>query len=246
MLVLPRLSIERAEWRECEVVDKIRQWIERENKNRSDGIHASHLLDIRYSYWELTEPPRIIPERQVFFFSVGKVLHALLLQAWNPEHNEFSTDSGTKTAEGIEFSPDLIRPDGAPIELKSNRAMREPDPERIQDEISSYIEQLVIYIILQRKREGELWILYLNMLDKTGRTYPTIRCYTITLSEAQYELVREEVLRSRDLLVRAIETRNPSGLPLCRSWRCSTTCSYWDTCRPPNRWPNTNKRKWSA
>lgn len=246
MLQLPKLKIERSEYREVEISGKLRKWLEAESLNRAEGIHASSLLDIKQAYWTMTDP-KPLTEKQVFFFTIGKILHHLVLQAWDPSHDEFRTETEGGEVEGISFHPDLEREDGAPIELKSNRSMREPDPERLQEEISTYLEQLAVYMVLKKKREGELWILYLTMLDDSGRSNPTMRCYTVSLTKSQFELIRQEILQARDLLKDALERRDPSNLPHCRGWKCNkNVCIYWDKCRPSGRWPETRKKHWTS
>ena len=245
MLSLPKLDIQRSEPREVEIFLKMREWLERGNESRAEGIHASDLLDVRLAYFNKLFP-QPLSEKLTYFFAIGKVLHALLLQAWDTAHDEFATDGGTSEVEQILYSPDWRRDDGCPIELKSNRAMREPAQDKLQEEISSYIEQLVTYAVLDGKRQGELWILYLNMLDKSNRTFPTIRCYTITLTEQHYHMIRKEVLACRDKLVWALEHQDPSDLQICRRWKCGKdTCAHWNVCRPPGRF-GLLKRDWKV
>jgi hypothetical protein len=35
-------------------------------------------------------------------------------------------------------------------------------------------------------------------------------------------------------------------LPLCRKWLCGTACSWFGQCRPEGRWPQEDKRRWTA
>lgn len=243
MLKLPRLAIARDEIREVGVYEQLRQQLLAEDAGRAEGIHASDLLDPRLAFWA-KKRPKPLNERQVYFFTIGKVLHALLIRSQHEEHDPTKSDEGTHQELGVLFSPDM-REDGYPIELKTTRASFEPSPEKLQEEFSHYFEQLAIYMVLMNGLRGELWVLFLNLKDATGRTFPEIRCYRVEVTEEDFYALEREVIRARDMLTHALEINNPSSLPLCRQWKCGESCPYWRDCRPPGRW-SKSKREWVA
>ena len=169
-----------------------------------------------------------------------------MLEVTQPGRAPTASDSGTRNQLDILYSPDDFEKSGYPIELKTSRSLVEPHPDRFQDEQSHYFEQLCTYMVLENVLQGYLWIFYINLKDQTGRTFPTPRCYKVTLMEDQFYALEQEILQTRDRLIEAKETMNPRILPLCRPWKCGTSCAYWaDRCRPEGRWPETTKKRWT-
>lgn len=239
MLLLPSLEITRSELDEVRVYQEVKTWLERQDAERSDFIHASDLLDPRLAYWR-RKSPKELTERQVWLYSIGKVLHNLVLILEGGQ-----TDTGTHTALDILFSPDRIQ-NGEPVELKTHRGYAAPAPDRLQTEFSHYFEQLVIYCILKNCLVGHLWVLFINMKDRTNHTFPEIRCYTMTMTESQFYETESLVISIRDQLKIALETEDHTGLPLCRQWLCGERCAWWNACRPEGRYPHTDRRKWGT
>lgn len=228
--------------REVRLFLKTKEWLAREDKLRDPGIHASDLLDTRYAYWN-KKLPKEPTERMVWFFSIGKILHMLVLSAFTGE-SEGKTDSGSHRILDIAFSPDAHSEEGRPIELKTHRGLREPKD--LQDSFGHYLEQLCIYLVLENRLEGELWVLFINLHDASGRTFPEPRCYKVMLTEEQFYGIEQQILAARDALSDALERSDPSGLKKCRDWKCGLNCVYWDSCKPEGRYPNTDRRRWPA
>lgn len=244
MIYLPKLKIERSEFRETWLIEKQRAWLKEQDKLRGSGIHASDLLDTRRAYWQ-SVLPKEHTEKEIGLFVVGRVLHSLILAVVNPEHDEFAADSGSSEKFGIIYSPDW-RDGSIPVEAKTNRSTHEPHEYNLQKDLYLYLEQTCIYAALDNSMQAELWVYYISLKDETGRTYPTPRCYVVELTEQQLENIREQVFDRRDLLLQAKEERNPNLLEPCRAWKCAEACSWWNDCRPPGRFPNTDKRKWTV
>lgn len=218
--------------------------MEASDRERQEGIHASDLLDPLLAYWQ-RQNRREISERQVWFYQIGRILHALVLMPMSATKTA-ATDSGTREELGILFSPDHHEEEH-PVELKTHRGTKEPTDDTIREEFHHYLEQLLIYMVLENCRSGELWVLFINLKDETGRTFPEPRCYNVTLSEAEFYKAEKEVFEARDLLKEAIEENDPSKLPLCRAWKCGSSCIYFDReCRPKGRWPERIKKNWTA
>ena len=239
MIRLPDLAITRDEFQEVKVYQEVKTWLEHQDAERSDSIHASDLPDPRLAYWK-RKAPKEITERQVWFYSIGKVLHNLVLILEGEQ-----TDTGTHTELDILFSPDRIQ-NGEPVELKTHRGFREPTITQLQAEFSHYFEQLLTYCILKNSLVGHLWVLFINLKDRTGRTFPEIRCYTVTITEEQFYSIEASVLEPRDQLRLALDKEDHTSLPLCRSWLCGDNCAWYNVCKPGGRWPQKDRRSWTA
>ena len=244
MIQLPPLSISRNELAEVRLVTAAREWLEKEDTKRAKGIHASGLLDPRLEYWQEILP-RPLTERQTMLFLCGRILHHFVITSVEPNTHPEQSDSGSHEELGILFSPDLIK-DTHPIELKTNRSFYPPREEKLQDELSFYLEQLCIYLILTNTLTGELWVLYTNLRDEANRTWPEIRCFSVELTQVQFEALEQQIVATRDLLLKAKAEKDHRGLELCRKWRCGDQCAWWRECSPEGRWPTTDKRRWSA
>ena len=246
MIQLPPLSITRDERQEVLLLQKARAWLEEGDRLREPGIHASDLLDPRLAYWQWADP-KPLSERKVWLFLIGRVLHGFVVQAMDPEQEKTATDSGAHEELGILYSPDIMR-SGRPIELKTSRIYEVPPDEVLQEEWRIYFEQLSTYLILTNRLTGYLWVLLINLREEgTRRTFPEPRCYRVELTRAQFHQIEDVVVRTRDLLIQAKAERDHRSLPLCRSWLCGPQqCVFWNACRPEGRWPQEDKRRWTA
>jgi len=244
MLRLPRLAITRNEIQEVQLTEKARTWIETGSADRVQGIHASDLLDPRLAYWK-TVIPKPLSERTVWFFVIGKILHHFVIDVHVPGIVDANTtDSGANEVSGILFSPDLDDEEGHPIELKTTRSQSEPDDDSLQRVYHNYLEQLTIYMVLKNTTRGYLWVLYINLKNRTSQTFPEPRCYEVTMTTEEFLRLEQQIFATRDMLKTAIEAKNPTTLPLCRTWLCGDTCSWWRECSPPER-IDTPRRLWS-
>ena len=241
MLPLPDLDILRDEYQEARLLTWARAWLEKEEL--APGIHASDLLDRRLAYWRKVEPKEPT-ERQVWLWLTGRVLHHFVIDSVSSGHRPEQADEGTHAALGILYSPDTFV-DGRPVELKTNRAFREPEPHKLREEYGHYLEQLCTYMVLENVLEGCLWVFHINLQEEeTRRTFPEPRCYRVTVTDEQFYAFEHTLAEARDQLAHALEAKDPSALPLCRAWLCGTNCAWWTSCQPPGRWPNPNRRQW--
>lgn len=232
MIPIPdSVTISRKSAREAELYDLTRTWLEKEE--RSPGIHASSLLDPMMAYWQ-HKNPLPLPNRLVTMFMVGKVLHAFILGAHAGSVDINSSDGGSADSGlGYVYSPDLVH-EGMVREVKTSRSFYEP---KDLEDVGMYVEQLLTYMVPTNTLESELWVLYLNLKDETGRTSPAFRCYSVRISQADLDKVREQLVGTTALIERAIATDDPSGLPLCREWKCGArNCEYYDECQPEGRY----------
>lgn len=243
MIVLPTLSIVRDELSEVRLVEDARKWMEAQDAKREPGIHASDLLNPRLAYWQRLYPEPLT-ERKIWLFLVGRVLHSFVLQGSEKGGDIENADDGTLNELGILFSPDK-REDGFPVELKTSRAQYEPRQERLQEEFHHYFEQLCVYLVLMNCLKGSLWVLFLNLKDAKNRTFPGVRCYTVTLTDDQFAELEAQIVTIKDQLLYAEHHRNPRLLPLCRTWMCGEECTYWERCQPEGRF-GRQRRQWSS
>lgn len=242
MLELPGLTIYRAELQEADLVVKARQWLAEEDLKRAPGIHASDLLDPRLAYWRRMSPVELT-ERQIWFFLIGRILHHFVLTIADPSTAEGATDGGTKVVHGIAYSPDHNL-DGSPVELKTNRSMHEPGPDKLVEQYHNYLEQLLTYMALEGVDVGYLWILFINLKEqRTNRTFPEPRCYRVQVQPDGRAAMLEQLHDTRASLEAAIHARSHTSLPLCRTWLCGDSCSWWEACRPAGRF-SLPRREW--
>lgn len=237
MLSLPAsLTVTRNKDVEAKLQEKARKWITRQE--RSEGIHASELLDPRLAYFKKTDP-RSYPDRLVNTFLVGQILHAFVISAVEGGPLSWDTDIGSLTSEelGIEYSMDLFIK-GKVRELKTSRSFYEPKTLR---DLEMYCEQVLVYLACTNTLSGQLWILYLNLRDADKRTSPEWRCYDVTITQEDLVKLKADILHTRQLLDIAVLMPKDHDvhrqLPLCRDWLCSRKmCDYYDKCQPEGRY----------
>lgn len=252
MLKLPVLDIERNEDAEDALVETTKQWLSEEGKERDPRIHASDLLDPRKAYWNRQHKEEVTP-RMAGNFMVGKVLHAFFTTAMNNKKGLSLVDTdvgGTWDKElGISFSNDWEKscktkdsPNGIPYELKTSRALNE----QTNRDLSSYLEQLCIYMAAKKSLVGRLVVLRLMGKDKAKGwgTYPQYRAYSITWTKTALTMYRKQIKAISTLLSKALTLKKPKLLPLCREWKCGEgNCGHWSLCKPEGRFGN---KKWTA
>lgn len=230
---LKSISIKRSKSQEKALLEKSRAWLETDE--RTPGIHASDILSPRIGYWSRVKPLPL-EDRLVTMFLVGKVLHAFVLSAAEGRATDLQrTDSGSHVSSdlGISFSPDHLVGD-MPIEFKTTRAFKAPDT---LEDLWTYVEQLVVYMVAMNSPRAKLWVLYLNLRDEDKRTSPEFRCYTLRLSPEDLAVARIEIVAAKDALETALVAKDHTALPLCVEWKCGATrCGWWNDCKPEGRW----------
>jgi len=234
MLTLPKsIAITRSLKSEETLISKSRKWLTQEE--RKDGIHASDLLDPRMAFFRRKHPAPI-PDRLVNMFIVGKIGHAIVLSAvdgakgLNPE-----SDEGSIWSEELKiwYSPDKTL-GGIPRELKTTRS---PDEAVYPKDLALYCEQLMIYMAAQNSTVGQLWILYLNLRDEEGNTAPQWRAFTIRVTQEELDEYKRQLKQTAATLEYASKKDDPTGLPLCREFKCGKKrCEYWEECQPEGRY----------
>lgn len=243
MIPLPEsLTVKRSRVAEKMLGDAARHWIESEG--RAPGIHASDLLDARQAIFRKLDP-KTLPDRLINIFLIGKVLHAFVLQTVDGKTGVDIkvTDAGSFFNEeiGITYSPDKIV-GGKVRELKTSRSYKVPDT--IED-ISHYLEQILVYLASTETRTAQLWVLYLNLRDEeTGKLDPCFRGYDIEISEPDLQNVIAYCKSQRELIEKGVNLKDPKVAPLCREWLCNRKmCDWYEQCRPEGRYEPEKAKK---
>lgn len=239
MLALPSsLAVDRDTDDEAKLLGSAKAWLEREI--RPDGLHATDLLDPLFTYWRLTKPLPL-GNREVPIFLIGKVLHAFVLGALDGTVDLNVTDEGARYSEdlGVWYSPDWDK--GEVAEFKSSRVFKDP---KTLDDLGIYVEQVLIYMVAKKVTRAKLWVLLLNLRDPaTRRTSPEFRAYTLTVSQEDLDELSRTLVTTRESIVSAVQSGDPSALPLCREWKCGDACPYWNDCRPAGRYDSAEWRE---
>lgn len=235
MISIPEgVVVDRRPAREAELYDVARTWLAKEE--RTPGIHASGLLDPRQGWFNIKFPGPL-PDRLVTMFMVGKVLHAFIIGAHAGAVDLGATDAGSRSSSlGYDYSPDLFY-DGMVREVKTSRSFYEPTS---IDDLSMYIEQVLTYMAATETLESELWVLYLNLKDETGKTSPAFRCYSVQITADELAATKTEIADTANMLQAALDSPDDQSfrtLPLCREWKCGArNCEYYDQCQPEGRY----------
>lgn len=248
MIELPNgITVARDQEAEQGLLARAKDWLARDSGART-GIHASDLLNPRLGFWKNIDP-KPISDREIGLFLVGKVLHAFVLaqdEGKASSVNLLVTDEGSAYNEelGIYYSPDKKYNDRV-IEFKTSRGSK--DPTELRD-IDVYLQQLVIYMAAENLRAGEVWVLYVNAKDASGKTTPTFRVFKVTLTNDELIALKLQLRKKRDALADAIQTKRHEDLELCVAWLCHPEqCAWWTKCKPVGRYENIeylrNKRK---
>jgi hypothetical protein len=233
VILLPEsIKIQRCKADERKLLDTARDWLDK--SERAPGTHATGLLDPLQEFWRQVDP-RGISDRQVPIFLVGKVLHAFVLGSMAGQVDFSTTDEGSRYHEelGIWYSVDWDK--GEVAEFKSSRAFKEPRDSR---DLDLYLEQTLIYMVAKNVTEAKIWVLYLNLRDPvTRRTTPEFRSYQVLLPQEDLDKLKQQIIQTRVDLEKAIAAKDPTGLPLCREFKCGRgNCEWWDQCRPSGRY----------
>lgn len=240
MIQLPTLQVTRDELEEVRLTHQAKTWLEADE--RTPGWHASDMLDPRKAYWQRVRPFEL-SERQVWLFVIGKVLHHFILDmAGGAERGQ--TDSGSRQAEsGILYSADDWTPEGAPIELKTNRSPYEPALKDLVSTHHNYLEQLLLYMAFSGKTEGHLHVLHINLKTPDRRTFPEPRCYRVDATPQGLQDILTQVDTTLADLEHAVAEQSHTHLPLCRTWLCGESCPWWHPCAPEGRY-GISRTKW--
>ncbi len=238
MLIIPKgIQIERNEKAEDGLVQKTREWLEKQNAERDTRIHASGLLDPRKSYFD-TRYPQPLTDRMVGLFFFGKVLHAFFLSALSgAKGTDWKSDVGSKWSEALKIMWSCDWEKGSiPYEFKTSRSKYEQK----KSDLSLYLEQLLIYMCAKGSTSGRLVVLLSNLPAPRGEgwgTYPQYRAYDITVTKKELAEYTAQIVKTRNALSLALKKKDHKKLPLCREFKCGKSqCPHYAKCKPEGRY----------
>lgn len=186
-------------------------------KERTD-IHVTDLVSCLRKAGYAKIQPMPLSETDLMLFVLGEGHHQVI---------QLLAGKGAVIAEqnveleGVVGTVDLLD-SGVPIEIKTRRTKdREPE--------DSHLKQLSYYMAMVPSNVGLLLYLMLNNLEDDE---PKFICRTITLTDKELGVLREELLHKKDVLTRALKASDPLLIPRDESFRNCVSCQYTKTCKP--------------
>jgi CRISPR/Cas system-associated exonuclease Cas4 (RecB family) len=193
---------------------------ERFSKPRPE-IHVSDLVYCNRQTVFRKLKPKPNTERELSYFSAGRGHHDVL-EGLHGAEREVEREWSE-----IQAHYDLL--DKTVLEVKTTRSFK-------RDIKAHWIRQLAYYCAIENQSVGKLIILYLfsqRATKKNPNPSPDlIETYTITFPDL--DVIRRDLLQRRDLLIKALDAKNPVLAPGVRSdaensWLCRN-CSYKTEC----------------
>ena len=212
-----RLKIEDNEEYARKLTDIVRVWLDRPR----NGIHVSDLLFPRASYFNKISP-QPLTDREVGYFIAGRGHHEIV-ESLNGDKR---FREKTVTWNGIEGTIDFL--DKVPTEIKTTRSQSTATPDKLS---KHYLDQLGYYCAMMDSNIGRLIIFYLGAreTDPDGKRIMTPKFKVFDINYPDLEGIKKDMLSRKDLLVKAVETKDFTSLPKCPEWKC-TDCKYRDKC----------------
>jgi hypothetical protein len=229
------------------LLKNLKQRYEERKKDRIGNapIHISDILPstcLRKQYYSRVFPEKDeINEQTLNHFIRGEASEYAISQLANMGVSQVDLDF-----EGLVAHPDIMN-EHQIVELKDTVSGKRFD---ITDQIfKSYLRQLLYYLVITGIENGILSIRYSakelkwNRTDNYGDHYlrpkdarnPGIESWTVHLpkDDLTREIFKNEIIRRKNLLVKAIELKNVSILPRLiepiKSKKCPF-CPYYDIC----------------
>lgn len=230
---------------EDQINDAARVFLERED--RGSELHFSDLLTPMKAYWRIKKP-KPLTEREIGFFIAGRAHHEVVLSIMHRKGKiEADSDAGeSKVWDGVYYTPDYNL--GFLAEIKSTRKQKEPTEQWMEKEYKWYLNQLKQYMAAEDKNRAALIVFYISLRHdgKNKTTFPTIRCYQVEIADAEINQIKKDMKKTKNLILKAIDTDNPAILPLCPAWHCCSggfrgpaieNCKWYQDCKPKGRYP---------
>ncbi len=194
------------------------------NERFSKPRPAVHVSDLTYCikqtvFRKLNPKPNT--ERELSFFSAGRGHHDILEGLHGAEREV------KREWNDIQAHYDLL--DKTVLEIKTTRSFKRGIK-------PNWIRQLAYYCAIENQTQGKLIILYLMPIRATKKnpnpSSDMIETYTITFPNI--DIIRRDLLERRDILVKALDAKNPVLAPNVRNdpdnnWLCHG-CQYRTEC----------------
>lgn len=198
--------------------EAVRQYIVNDKKK---GIHLTELyIPLKYYFYHVY-PGVGLTDREIYNFIIGRGYHSIVeaiadyfrtpnLSFVIAEQEMLYKDVGM-LGEGIRFTPDVVFMDTrgtyVPFEIKTTRVKYISQVENVPE---PYIFQLKGYISMINKKV--LANEYYGYLYAINVTYPEVGFFKLTLTADEVEEVKQDLIKRYNLLVKAIESKNPDIL----------------------------------
>lgn len=211
------LKIEDNEEYARKLTDTVRTWLDKPR----NGIHVSDLLFPRATYFSKISP-QPLSDKEVGFFVAGRAHHEVIEALAGEKRFREQTVKWNGIEGNIDFIEDI------PTEVKTTRAQTVATPEKLS---KHYLDQLGYYCAMMNSNIGRLIIFYLGARETAsdGKRIMTPKFKVFDIKYPDLEMIKKEMLRRKDILIEAVETRNFNSLPKCPEWKC-IDCKYGDKC----------------
>jgi hypothetical protein len=209
-------------------LEKEKSLIEEIKNNFSEprqGIHLTDLLTPRQAYWKKI-CPKTVKDEEAMYFLTGRGHEEIYHRASGYQQVK------EKQWHSIFYNIDLWY--GSPCELKTRRwGLAEPGNESA--EYDYYLTQLRGYCAMENSLTGYLQV-WCIVDKKKFKQKPEFGLYHIAFSEEELEEERKRLIKTRNMLVFALDMQDYEMLPLCPEWMCGSkhqvmvTKPYCHTC----------------
>jgi hypothetical protein len=177
-------------------------------------VTVTQIVDPRQAYWDIMAPEVELTLEQVERMEAGSVFHDRFAHVVTAEpFREQRVDR-----EGVRGKIDIYEKN--PVELKTTSRM----PEDLARERPGYLLQLLFYCALVGVDRG--YVVVVSRSSPGVRGFDAMRVWKVDVSDL--DAVWREAQRRKELLMEAVETRDPSGLPPC-GW-FGAGCSFQGAC----------------
>ena len=217
-LTLPKLKLSLGHRREKELVQKFRDKVEGFTRTVESPIHVSDILTPMKGYWQRVSPKRF-EDSSIMFFNLGYAGHEYLLG---------QDDEGGTVRGDLCYSPDKRNEEGiVEVKITTKKAVA-----TTQEELHSYLEQVLAYMALDNKTHGEIWIWYVATFGA-----PKLKVYNVEATTAGLKKYKKQVEAGAKELREALTSKDPSKLTLCPQTYCyRSKCQWYDECKPIGRY----------
>ncbi len=204
------MQITRNEALEQQIFDDARKSFALADEKRNATLHLSDMLSPKRAYWQRTMPLPL-SEDEIQYFTIGRGHEDSLHRITGYKHVP------SKEWNGMTYSVDFWL--DVPAEMKTRRGYLPKEGEE-EEKFESYLKQLKGYCAIEEKPTGKLIVWSLLEKSDDFRSKPKMQCYEVVFTEEELQAERERLLATRDALVQAIASKDPSTLPDCPEWQC--------------------------
>lgn len=249
------MFMKRAVKMEAEVFSHIKAHIKANTDNRPPGIHVSDLVFPLKAYYNFISPKEPTDSDIATYFTGNAFEHffsAVIKKKTGIQHKN------NGLWEGICYEMDffdksfvLNKPYDTPWEFKStSQSWRYKDELRnikpclidelsgaeLADNFEHYVDQTMNYMVIADALEAYIAIFFWNMTIEYkknigfGTKKPQLRIYELSVDREELNRHRKKMLLTRDLILKALETKNPSSLEVCPKWLCKVCKHFPNEC----------------